>query len=387
MFADLRPYVCSFKDCDLADEQYLSKGEWLAHEFRNHIIEFQEEQLIAFKRPEQPSGLSLCPFCDEKTDRGTRARGDHLGRHMEEIAFAVVTKPYEDWDFYSTSSLPSEHATDAHQAVGGRVSRINRDDLAGYLNGRTKEIIPIEEAKARPQSLDHEREALRKRRGAFQRFQDVYETAQHDDGPHAAPHDAFKRAQERETRRSNAPQDRGNGQHEKIQDYYGCTFPSCNLHFDTALAWMNHELSRHLPLSAWRCSEYSTSDRSSSTIKCGQLFQEKALFRWHLIYFHGIPKVGSCDAPYIAQQLRDRRVGRAGQQRFWCGFCKEILPWPSTDLSTDNWTRRFNHINDEHFNEGKVPHDWCPMTPDNPYGYLELESRQGRTVVEASCIR
>ena len=118
VFADLRPYICSFKDCDLADEQYSSKGEWLAHEFRNHIIERQEEQFIAFNRPDQPSGLLLCPFCDEKTDRGTRARGDHLGRHMEEIAFAVVTKPYEDWDFYSTSSLRSEHATDAHQAVG-----------------------------------------------------------------------------------------------------------------------------------------------------------------------------------------------------------------------------------------------------------------------------
>ena len=174
VFADLRPYVCSFKDCDLADEQYLSKGKWLAHEFRNHIIEFQEEQLRAGKIPDQLSELLLCPFCDEKTDGGARARGDHLGRHMEEIAFAVVTKPYEDCDFYSTSSLPSEHATDAHQAVGGRVSPINGDDLAGYLNGRTKEIIPIEEAKAWPLSLDHERETPRKRRGAFSTYEFIW---------------------------------------------------------------------------------------------------------------------------------------------------------------------------------------------------------------------
>ena len=160
MFADLRPYVCSFKDCDLADEQYPSKGEWLAHEY-DHIIEFEEEHLTAGKSPDQPSELLLCPFCDEKTDRGMWPRRDHLGRHMEEIAFAVVTKPYEDWDFYSTSSLRSERATDAHQAVGGRVSRINRDDLAGHLNGRIKEIIPIGEAKARPR---------RKRRGAFSTY-------------------------------------------------------------------------------------------------------------------------------------------------------------------------------------------------------------------------
>ena len=194
-------------------------------------------------------------------------------------------------------------------------------------------------------------------------------------------HTTYSSEHEIETSRSSAPRNPRYGQHGKIQDfYYGCTFPSCNLHFGTALAWMNHELSTHLPLSAWRCSEHSTRDRSSSTIKCGQLFRKTALFRWHLIYFHGIPKVGSCDSPYIAQQLRDRRVGRAGHQRLWCGFCKEILPWPSTDLSTDDWRRQFNHINDEHFNEGKVPHDWCPMIPDNAYGYLELESGQGRTV-------
>ena len=357
VFADLRPYVCSFKDCDLADEQYLSKGEWLAHEFRNHIIEFQEEQLIAFKRPDQPSGLLLCPFCDEKTDRGTRARGDHLGRHMEEIAFAVVTKPYEEWDFYSTSSIRPEHATDAHQAVGGRVSGINLDDLAGHLNGRIKETISIGETKTKPQSSNHKPKTHRKRKKTFQKINNIYKTAQHDNNPHAAPHNAFKQAQKNKSKRNNTPQNRGNKHNKTIQDYYGCTFPSCNLDFGTALAWMNHELSTHLPLSAWRCSEHSTRDPSSSTIKCGQLFREKALFRWHLIYFHGIPKVGSCDSPYIAQQLRDRRVGRAGQQRFWCGFCKEILPWPSIDLSTDDWRRRFNHINDEHFNEGKVPHD------------------------------
>ena len=50
---------------------------------------------------------------------------------------------------------------------GCRISGINRDDLAGYLNGRIKETISIEEAKARPQYLDHEYEALSKRREAF----------------------------------------------------------------------------------------------------------------------------------------------------------------------------------------------------------------------------
>lgn len=45
-----------------------------------------------------------CLFCNDYRgfDRTERVR--HIGRHMEEIAFAIVTKPYEEWDFYSVSS-------------------------------------------------------------------------------------------------------------------------------------------------------------------------------------------------------------------------------------------------------------------------------------------
>ena len=49
------------------------------------------------------------PFCSEDIGRIRTNRGRHIGRHMEEIAFAVVTKPYEEWDFYSS---PSERHLD-----------------------------------------------------------------------------------------------------------------------------------------------------------------------------------------------------------------------------------------------------------------------------------
>ena len=45
-----------------------------------------------------------CLFCNEDIGFGRTERGRHIGRHMEEIAFAIVTKPYEEWDFYSVSS-------------------------------------------------------------------------------------------------------------------------------------------------------------------------------------------------------------------------------------------------------------------------------------------
>jgi hypothetical protein len=46
---------------------------------------------------------SKCPFCEEELEDGVAMLGRHLGRHMEEISFAVVTKPYEEWKFYNDS--------------------------------------------------------------------------------------------------------------------------------------------------------------------------------------------------------------------------------------------------------------------------------------------
>ena len=47
---------------------------------------------------------SECVFCNEDLGFDPPKRVRHIGRHMEEIAFAIVTKPYEEWDFYSMSS-------------------------------------------------------------------------------------------------------------------------------------------------------------------------------------------------------------------------------------------------------------------------------------------
>ena len=52
-----------------------------------------------------------CIFCREVLSAMTsREREEHLGRHMEEIAFSVVTKPYEEWEFYSDNSTKADNA-------------------------------------------------------------------------------------------------------------------------------------------------------------------------------------------------------------------------------------------------------------------------------------
>ena len=48
-----------------------------------------------------------CPFCGESNLHVMGSRRRHVERHMEEVAFAVVSKPYEEWDFYSDSTSKS----------------------------------------------------------------------------------------------------------------------------------------------------------------------------------------------------------------------------------------------------------------------------------------
>lgn len=55
---------------------------------------------------------SNCPFCGQEIAESRNALMQHLGRHLEEISFAVVSRPYEEWQFYedsvsAKSSVPS----------------------------------------------------------------------------------------------------------------------------------------------------------------------------------------------------------------------------------------------------------------------------------------
>lgn len=61
----------------------------------------------------------MCIFCGERTEagKGDNARGRHVARHMEEIAFTVVPKAYEKWDFYSESSTNNSSLSERKKLV------------------------------------------------------------------------------------------------------------------------------------------------------------------------------------------------------------------------------------------------------------------------------
>ena len=113
---DLRPYLCTFPNCAIANQSYASRAAFLDHEVTvnglERGLEMVAHELETCASAVKPASETIihrdgvaCLFCGEvlsKAERDEYAR--HVGRHMEEIAFAVVTKPYEDWDFYSVSS-------------------------------------------------------------------------------------------------------------------------------------------------------------------------------------------------------------------------------------------------------------------------------------------
>lgn len=129
---DLRPYLCTYPECATADQSYASRAALLYHEVMVH----EQEREFAVVAHELPSIASIVKPESEKINQGdyiaclfcraslSKPKGDeraqHVGRHMEEIAFSVVTKPYEDWDFYTDSSGKSNKDVDlnhTHQDI------------------------------------------------------------------------------------------------------------------------------------------------------------------------------------------------------------------------------------------------------------------------------
>lgn len=118
---DLRPYVCTVQECDHSTESFPSVNEYLSHVIQAHELQPSEQSSTrAFKRRKEES--IMCIFCGERTEagKGNNVRGRHVARHMEEIAFTVVAKAYEKWEFYSESSSTNSSLYEQSEVVVSR---------------------------------------------------------------------------------------------------------------------------------------------------------------------------------------------------------------------------------------------------------------------------
>lgn len=111
---DLLPYMCPFPTCPMGDDTYSRRGDLAFHVVELHgVHKFQP-----------------CPFCYKVMSSDPYK---HAGRHMEEIAFGILDKVYEQWSYMDSSSeisagsgtrmdwFFSEEKTQSHHVSTGKV--------------------------------------------------------------------------------------------------------------------------------------------------------------------------------------------------------------------------------------------------------------------------
>jgi len=127
VFRDLRPYVCTFEDCQNAGKLYVSRHDWIYHELQIHRREYvcKECHKIYSNRKEMSThlrehyGESISPaqlgvvldLCDRQVDVSDNEKDSclvcaeelslsalqgHLAAHMEDIALFVLPNTSEE---------------------------------------------------------------------------------------------------------------------------------------------------------------------------------------------------------------------------------------------------------------------------------------------------
>ena len=147
---------------------------------------------------------------------------------------------------------------------------------------------------------------------------------------------------------------------------YGCTFLTCNKTFGSKNDWKRHENSQHFHLETWRCAEQKPEGGA-----CAKVCYRRLSFQEHLKKEHDISNDDN-----IKAKLEACRIGRNGQERFWCGFCNKLVELRRK--GSEAWTERFDHIDDHfmgrhNFSKQSIQ-DWIPVDSDKPKGDGEIDS-------------
>lgn len=137
-FADLRPYICTFANCNMELAQFPTLASWADHEFSEHRIirwwdcfecakqcyseiewkrhlelghhrtfvgvKYHVAEKMALKTRVKAAESEECPLCQAILGKSRREFVKHVGRHMEEIALMALPREFnEEPDAHSTS--------------------------------------------------------------------------------------------------------------------------------------------------------------------------------------------------------------------------------------------------------------------------------------------
>lgn len=118
---------------------------------------------------------------------------------------------------------------------------------------------------------------------------------------------------------------------------YGCT--QCPKSFGSKNDWKRHENSQHFQHEIWKCDEKLREPQSDT---CNKVCHRRETFKQHLTSHHGIK------GTKIEEKLDKCRIGRLGEARFWCGFCKDVIELETKKTAQETCNARYDHIDDHY---------------------------------------
>ena len=169
VFADLRPYICTFSDCKDKLVQFTTRAVWAHHEFTEHRVDrtwkcsecseklgsasdwqqhlqkthqriFTEPQLClarnnAHETHPRHAESEECPLCRSIVGKPRRAFVKHIGRHMEEIALLTLPRSIgEDSDESSVNTDPLSLGSEGAKVTAGQIEFDARKEMSHDQN-------------------------------------------------------------------------------------------------------------------------------------------------------------------------------------------------------------------------------------------------------------
>ena len=120
----------------------------------------------------------------------------------------------------------------------------------------------------------------------------------------------------------------------------------------------------------WRC-DLLREDKHDKRI-CGSIADDLESFRRHVEVKHGITPLND-DAATSFEHLR---LGPEAHDRYWCGFCKEIIPQQRQTEMQSAPEARFKHIGDHYDKEDSNIANWICVLANKPKGELSAEDKK-----------
>ncbi|KAI5816702.1 hypothetical protein BZA77DRAFT_311673 [Pyronema omphalodes] len=159
VFEDLRPYVCTFKDCTTASHLFSNRHDWFNHEndthrrewfcnkcteaftsadnFRVHLKSNHAEIISHDQDPDQQLDIYIdraerpiqseqpCPLCDKKLN--PRQLQSHLGRHMQQISLFSLPGVSEENGYTKSESNSDQDTTEDESSSEDSDSALNQN--------------------------------------------------------------------------------------------------------------------------------------------------------------------------------------------------------------------------------------------------------------------